>query len=59
MDRRRSGRRLLKGAAAAGVFTAGPAVIVRADWLETGPIKIRVLERLRGRVKYVGDKRCA
>jgi branched-chain amino acid transport system substrate-binding protein len=54
-----SRRRFLKGAAAAGVLTAAPAVVVRPGWSQTGPIKIGVLEPRSGPVKYVGDKHVA
>jgi branched-chain amino acid transport system substrate-binding protein len=59
MGRFLSRRRLLKGAAAASVVTAAPAVIVRPGWSQTGPIKIGVLEPRSGPVKYVGDKHVA
>jgi ABC-type branched-subunit amino acid transport system substrate-binding protein len=59
MGRFLSRRRLLKGAAAAGVLSAAPAMIVRPGWSQTGPIKIGVLEPRSGPVKYVGDKHVA
>ena len=58
MDRRVNRRRFLKGAGAAGVFAAAPAVTVRSGWSQTGPIKIEALEPRSDPIKYTANKRC-
>ena len=59
MYRPLSRRRFLTTAAAGGALLAGPAVILRPGWSQTGAIKIGVLEPRSGPVKYVGDKHVA
>jgi branched-chain amino acid transport system substrate-binding protein len=51
MSQQISRRRFVAGAAAA----AGPFIITRPGWAQTGPVKIGVLEPLSGPVKYIGD----
>jgi branched-chain amino acid transport system substrate-binding protein len=52
-------RRFLKGAAAVGTVAAGPFVITRPGWSQTGPIKIGVLEPASGPVAYIGEANLA
>jgi ABC-type branched-subunit amino acid transport system substrate-binding protein len=59
MDRLLSRRRFLAAAATSVALPAGPSVIARPSWSETGAIKIMVLEPCRGPVKYGGDKHVA
>lgn len=53
MDQGVTRRTFLKGAAVGAA--AGPFVILRPGWSQTGPIKIGIVEPLSGPVKYVGD----
>jgi branched-chain amino acid transport system substrate-binding protein len=51
-------RRMFLGGAA-GAVAAGPYVILRPGWAQTGPIKIGLLEPQSGPTKYVGDANTA
>jgi branched-chain amino acid transport system substrate-binding protein len=52
-------RQFLKGAAVAGAAAAGPYVITRPGWSQTGPIKIGLLEPTSGPVAYIGESNVA
>jgi branched-chain amino acid transport system substrate-binding protein len=52
-------RGFLKGAAAAGLATAGPLSIAKRGWSQAGAIKIGVLEPLSGPVAYIGESNLA
>ena len=45
--------------ATAGTVAAGPFVVLRPGWAQTGPIKIGLLEPQSGPTKYVGDANIA
>lgn len=54
-----SRRTFLKSAAVAGAAAAGPAVVTRYGWAQTGPVKFGIVEPQSGPVKYVGDNNIA
>jgi branched-chain amino acid transport system substrate-binding protein len=55
MQPRISRRTFLRGAAAASAAAAGPFVVTRSGWSQTGPIKLGILEPLSGPVAYIGE----